>query len=86
MDRRDFVRTSAAGLAAAAATPHDLTGEPRPSAPALHVRSAVKPVVVSDVSGIRYRNGGAESSVERAFRGIIEGEDVHLHGQVVGAR
>jgi len=36
----------------------------------------VKPVVVSDVSGYRYRNGGTENSVERAFRGIIEGEDV----------
>jgi N4-(beta-N-acetylglucosaminyl)-L-asparaginase len=76
MDRRDFVKTSAAGLAAAAAAPQGLTGEPRPHAPTRHVRSAVKPLVVSDVSGIRYRNGGPESSVERAFRGITEGEDV----------
>jgi N4-(beta-N-acetylglucosaminyl)-L-asparaginase len=76
MDRRDFVKTSAAGLAAAAASPHGLAGEQRPLAPALHLRRTVQPVVVSDVSGIRYRNGGAESSVERAFRGITEGEDV----------
>jgi N4-(beta-N-acetylglucosaminyl)-L-asparaginase len=33
-------------------------------------------VVISDVSGYRYRNGGPENSVERAFRGIIQGEDV----------
>jgi len=32
--------------------------------------------VISDVSGYRYRNGGPENSVERAFRGITEGEDV----------
>ena len=33
-------------------------------------------MVVSDVSGIRYRNGGPQSSVERAFDGITRGEDV----------
>jgi N4-(beta-N-acetylglucosaminyl)-L-asparaginase len=31
---------------------------------------------VSDVSSIRYKNGGSESAIERAFRGITEGEDV----------
>jgi N4-(beta-N-acetylglucosaminyl)-L-asparaginase len=31
---------------------------------------------VADVSSIRYRNGGPESAIERAFRGITEGEDV----------
>jgi N4-(beta-N-acetylglucosaminyl)-L-asparaginase len=33
-------------------------------------------MVISDLSGIRYRNGGPESALERAFRGITEGEDV----------
>jgi N4-(beta-N-acetylglucosaminyl)-L-asparaginase len=32
--------------------------------------------VLSDLSGIRFKNGGAESAVERAFRGITQGEDV----------
>jgi N4-(beta-N-acetylglucosaminyl)-L-asparaginase len=32
--------------------------------------------VISDISGYRFRNGGPENSVERAFRGITEGEDV----------
>jgi len=63
MDRRDFVRTSAAGLAVAAA-------------PAVHRSRAARPVVISDLSGIRFRNGGAETAVERAYRGIVEGEDV----------
>jgi N4-(beta-N-acetylglucosaminyl)-L-asparaginase len=37
---------------------------------------AVRPVVISDLSGIRFKNGGPESAIERAFRGITEGEDV----------
>jgi N4-(beta-N-acetylglucosaminyl)-L-asparaginase len=31
---------------------------------------------VADVSSIRYKNGGSETGIERAFRGITEGEDV----------
>jgi N4-(beta-N-acetylglucosaminyl)-L-asparaginase len=33
-------------------------------------------LVVSDTSGIRFKNGGTESAVERAYRGITQGEDV----------
>ena len=84
MDRRDFVRTSAAGLASAAvAAPAALAAESRPprasdrfGAPAIRRFRATRPVVISDLSGIRFTNGGPESSVERAFRGIVEGEDV----------
>jgi N4-(beta-N-acetylglucosaminyl)-L-asparaginase len=76
MDRRDFVRATAAGVAAAA-TPAALEGAPveAPGAPAIHLRRA-RPLCVADVSSIRYRNGGPESAIERAFRGITEGEDV----------
>ncbi len=80
MDRRHFVKATAAGVAAAA-TPAALDAEsgpaPRavPEAPAVHLRRA-RPLCVSDVSSIRYRNGGSESAIERAFRGITEGEDV----------
>jgi N4-(beta-N-acetylglucosaminyl)-L-asparaginase len=80
MDRRHFVRATAAGMAAAAtpsaidaATPPD--AGTRLGAPAVHLRRA-RPLCVSDVSSIRYRNGGPESAIERAFRGITEGEDV----------
>ena len=45
------------------------------AAPAIHTR-ATRPLLVADVSSIRYRNGGPESAIERAFRGITEGEDV----------
>jgi N4-(beta-N-acetylglucosaminyl)-L-asparaginase len=78
MQRRDFVRTAAAGVAVAAA-PTALDAAPatgaRPSGPAVHARRT-RPLCVSDVSSIRYRNGGPESAIERAFRGITEGEDV----------
>lgn len=79
MDRRDFVRTSAAGVAAAA-TPAALAGaesatRPTAHAPAVHLRRS-RPLCVADVSSTRYRNGGTESAIERAFRGITNGEDV----------
>ena len=70
MDRREFVKTGAAVGMGASLKP--VGGD----APSVLVRRTIDPVVVSDVSGIRYKNGGPESSVERAFRGITEGEDV----------
>lgn len=80
MDRRDFVRTTAAGVTVAA-SPAGLQASTasiasaRTAAPAVHVRRT-RPLCVADVSSIRYRNGGPESAIERAFRGITEGEDV----------
>ena len=73
MDRRDFVKTTAAGVAATA-VPARVSAETL-HAPAVHLRRA-RPLCVSDVSSIRYKNGGPESAIERAFRGITEGEDV----------
>jgi len=70
MTRRHFVAASAAAGAALAA-PAGLKG-----APAVHRSGRIQPLVISDISGYRYRNGGPENSVERAFRGITEGEDV----------
>jgi N4-(beta-N-acetylglucosaminyl)-L-asparaginase len=72
MKRREFVRTGSAAGAAAA-----LGVAPNPfPAPTVRRHSLARPLVISDVSGIRYRNGGTESAVERAFRGITGGEDV----------
>lgn len=75
MKRRDFVKATAAGVAAAA-VPSALSAQPRARAHEVLVRRATPPLLVSDVSSIRYRNGGSESAIERAFRGIAEGEDV----------
>ena len=44
-------------------------------APAVHTRS-VKPVVISDLSGIKWKNGGPVCAVEKAFQMITTGADV----------
>ncbi|MCY4397781.1 MAG: isoaspartyl peptidase/L-asparaginase [Gemmatimonadetes bacterium] len=83
MKRRDFVKTAAVGAAAgsvpALAVPATAgaseDASAGPSAPSVHTRRA-GPLLVADVSSIRYRNGGPESAIERAFRGIAEGEDM----------
>lgn len=70
MDRREFVKTGAVvGVGAG-------LGPGQGSSPTVLVRKTIEPVVVSDLSGIRYKNGGPQSSVERAYQGITEGEDV----------
>ncbi len=74
MDRRDFVKTTAAGVAATA-TPVALSGEAPLRSAAVQVRRG-RPLCIADVSSIRPKTGGPESAIERAFRGISEGEDV----------
>ncbi len=66
MNRRTFVRVAGSTTLGAA---------PIVAAPALHL-GRNGPVLVADVSSIRYRNGGPESAIERAYRGITEGEDI----------
>ena len=69
--RRDFLRTgAAAGLAGA--MPQPLFGR----APAIAQPGRVKPVVISDRSGLVFKNGGTMSCIEQAFSGITSGEDV----------
>jgi N4-(beta-N-acetylglucosaminyl)-L-asparaginase len=79
MKRRDFVKSTAAGLAAAA-VPASLsataTGAAAVEAPFVRRARAARPRLVSDVSSIQFKNGGPENAIERAFRGITEGEDV----------
>ena len=70
LTRRQFVATSAA-MGAVAVSPAAVLG-----APAVHNSGRAAPLVISDISGFQYKNGGPENSVERAFRGITEGEDV----------
>ena len=70
IDRRDFVRTTAAATATVAAA------RPRVAAPTVHTPASVPPVVVADISGLRYRNGGPRSAVETAFDLITRGSDV----------
>jgi N4-(beta-N-acetylglucosaminyl)-L-asparaginase len=62
--RRDFVKSASAF---AAATP--LSAE-------ILIQRTVRPVVISDLSGWEFKNGGTENAVTRAFRLITEGKDV----------
>jgi N4-(beta-N-acetylglucosaminyl)-L-asparaginase len=75
IDRRGFVRTAVSAVATtsvAAAMTDSLLAD----APAVIRRGAVRPVVISDVSGIRYKNSGSVSAVERAYQMIVDGADV----------
>jgi N4-(beta-N-acetylglucosaminyl)-L-asparaginase len=75
--RREFVVASAAAGASLATRPPDSReGKTLTGSAAVHTSRRVSPLVISDISGYRYRNGGPENSVERAFRGMTEGEDV----------
>ncbi|HEX9563275.1 MAG TPA: isoaspartyl peptidase/L-asparaginase [Gemmatimonadaceae bacterium] len=81
MDRRRFVQGATASLAAGAARSANLSAfaavaPVAAGAPAVHTRLTSRPVVISDYSGLAYRNGGTETAVERAFRLITEGTDV----------
>jgi len=69
--RRQFVKATAATAAGVAAA-----SPARARAPEVLIQSAVKPVVLSDRSGIAYKNGGPVSCVEKAFSMIAEGHDV----------
>ena len=71
LNRRQFVQTTAAAGAAAAAIPSTLFGQ----APAIKT-SGVKPVVVSSSNGNKYKNGGAKTCVETAFAMMTGGSDV----------
>jgi N4-(beta-N-acetylglucosaminyl)-L-asparaginase len=70
ISRREFVVTSAAGIAAAAAAP--AFG----SAPAMQTKKSTRPVVISSANGYRFKNGGTQTCVERAFAMMTGGSDV----------
>ena len=64
MNRREFVRATATGGLAAAA------------APTMIAPQSIRPVVVSDRSGIAFKNGGPKGCVETAFERMVQGRDV----------
>jgi N4-(beta-N-acetylglucosaminyl)-L-asparaginase len=70
MTRRSFVSTVSTGLAAAVAQP--AFGQ----APTVLTPRTVKPIVISDLSGATFRNGGKQNCVEKAFSMIASGADV----------
>jgi N4-(beta-N-acetylglucosaminyl)-L-asparaginase len=67
VNRREFVFTSTAGLAAAA-----VHGQ----APAMKASRTVQPVVISSANGNHYTNGGSVTCVQKAFTMMTQGSDV----------
>jgi N4-(beta-N-acetylglucosaminyl)-L-asparaginase len=68
--RRDFVKTSTAGLAAAAAVP--VFGQ----SPTMLTRKGVRPIVISSANGNKFKNGGTMTCVEKAYSMITAESDV----------
>jgi N4-(beta-N-acetylglucosaminyl)-L-asparaginase len=71
MNRRDFVRAGATAAAGLAATRPLWAG-----APFVGKGQAVSPLVISDLSGIAFKNGGPMNAVEKAFDLMTRGSDV----------
>jgi N4-(beta-N-acetylglucosaminyl)-L-asparaginase len=70
INRRDFVKRGVVG-GVVALSPRRLSGQ----APAVATRS-VKPVVVASANGNRFKNGGNETCVQKAFTMMARGADV----------
>ncbi len=71
VNRRQFVQAGAA-VAAAATAPAAAFGQ----APAVLAPKNPKPLVVCSANGHQFRNGGAQTCVEKAFAMIASGADV----------
>src|SRR5258708_5666642 len=70
ISRREFVVTSTAGLAAAAAGP--AFGQ----APVMMTKKSAKPVVIASGNGHNFKNGGDKTCIETAFAEMMQGTDV----------
>src|SRR5262245_50767306 len=75
LNRREFVQTTTAAVAAAAVPGTGLAQSPA-GGPTMMTPKSVKPVVVSSSNGNRYKNGGSKTCVETAFSMITGGADV----------
>jgi N4-(beta-N-acetylglucosaminyl)-L-asparaginase len=78
LNRRDFVRTSAAGLTAAASA-QALRGETAATpgqAPTVMTPKSVKPVVVASANGNRSKDANNVTCVQKAFAMMVQGADV----------
>ena len=72
LNRRQFVQTTTAAAAAAVAAPKTLFGQ----APTVMTPKSVKPVVIASSNGNQFKNGGAQTAIEKAFSMITGGYDV----------
>jgi N4-(beta-N-acetylglucosaminyl)-L-asparaginase len=70
ISRREFVVTSTAGLAAAAASPAFGQG------PTMMTRKRAQPAVIASGNGHIFKNGGDKTCIETAFAKMMQGTDV----------
>ena len=70
ISRREFVVTSTAGLAAAAASP--AIGQ----SPTIMTKKRAKPAVIASGNGHIFKNGGSKTCIETAFALMMQGTDV----------
>src|SRR5258708_31235391 len=70
ISRREFVVTSTAGLAAAAASPAFGQG------PTVMTKKNVQPAVIASGNGHIFKNGGSKTCIETAFAKMVQGTDV----------
>ena len=70
ISRREFVVTSTAGLAAAAASPAFGQG------PTVMTKKSVQPAVIASGNGHIFKNGGSKTCIETAFAKMVQGTDV----------
>lgn len=69
LNRREFIAAGAAALAVSSVPLHG-------QAPAVLVPKGIRPLIVASANGHRFKNGGAVTCVEKAFRMMTEGADV----------
>jgi len=72
VNRREFVLSGAAAVAAAAVTSVPAGAQ----APTVMARKTVGPVVISSSNGNQFKNGGDVTGIEKAFKLIAGGSDV----------
>jgi N4-(beta-N-acetylglucosaminyl)-L-asparaginase len=69
--RREFVQASAAVSAGAIAPRHGFARGPTVLTP-----GGIRPVVIASANGNRFKNGGSQTCVEKAFAMMTQGADV----------
>src|SRR5262249_59175841 len=75
---RQFVRATTAAGVAAAAMPATLIGGPvgPGQGPTVLTPKSVRPVVISSANGNRFKNGGTQTAVEKAFLMMTNSADL----------
>ena len=77
ISRREFVVTSTAGLAAAAAVPPLGQSSTRPAqGPTMLTKTRATPTVIASGNGHIFKNGGDKTCIETAFSMMMQGTDV----------